>query len=355
MLGPAGEGFDLVGVVLVDVVGDLDADAGHGDVSGHGTLPVQMKPVPPAAGVDADGSSPLSQETPEAAAPTPDAKHASHLDTVTAPEVVRGCRYGELVKTPLRLAAALAAVLLLTSCSSPAPAPDKEPAAAPSESAETVEAPVEVEPLPFNAGGLLGTNVTPNFEAGEPGEVSVVQIGALMKPGVGASLLFAFRNNTDAAISHVDWSATARSGGSIVATGSSQGTAPSQVQPGEVGLAYIFFENGETIPAEGVEYEFSVQTSPADTEFFNTAPMTVTESSISGDAIVGAAQNKTGANAEGPFGVSIYCFEGDNIVSQHMGFTEQDSLADGASGTFTVSLYGSTCPSYAIGVSGYFS
>lgn len=259
------------------------------------------------------------------------------------------------MKTPLRLAAALAAVLLLTSCSSPAQTPADKPAAEAPANEAAVEEPTTVEPLAFNASGLLGTNAAPNFEAGEPGEVSVVQIGPLVKPGVGASLLFAFRNNTSAAVSHVDWSATARSGGSIVATGSSQGTAPSQIQPGEVGLAYIYFDNGETIPAEGVEYEFNVETSAADTAFYNTAPMTVTESNVSGDAIVGAAENKTGANADGPFSVSIYCFEGDSIVSQTTGFTEQDSLAEGATGTFTVSLYGDTCPTYAVGVSGYFN
>ena len=55
--------------------------------------------------------------------------------------------------------------------------------------------------------------------------MSVVQIGPLVEDGIGsATLPFAFRNNTSEGISHVDWTGTARSGGSIVATGSSQGT-----------------------------------------------------------------------------------------------------------------------------------
>lgn len=164
------------------------------------------------------------------------------------------------MKTPLRLAAALAAVLLLTSCSSPAPSADAKPNPAPAATSVAAEPPAQVEPLPFNAGGLLGTNAQPTFAEGEPDEVSVVQIGPLEKPGIGALLLFAFRNNTPEAISHVDWSATARSGGSVVATGSSQGTTPSVVQPGEVGLSYIYFESGESIP-EGTEYEFDVSPS----------------------------------------------------------------------------------------------
>ncbi|MFJ2535740.1 hypothetical protein [Microbacterium maritypicum] len=258
------------------------------------------------------------------------------------------------MKTPLRVAAALAAALLLTSCSAPAPSTEKAPASSTPDATEEVEAPDAVESLPFNASGLLGTNAAPNFEDGEPGEVSVVQIGPLEKPGLGALLLFAFRNNTAEAVGHVDWTATARSDGAIVSTGSSQGTIPAFVQPGEVGLSYIYFENGEVI-ADGAEYEFSVSTSPADTSPYNTAPLTVEEANISGSAIVGAATNKTGADTTGPYGVNIFCFEGDVIVSQHQGFTEQQELADGATGTFTVDLFGASCDSYAVGVGGYFS
>lgn len=256
------------------------------------------------------------------------------------------------MKTPLRLAAVLVAALLLTSCSPPSP----EPAAAPSSTASATAEPVEasaIESLPFNAGGFLGTNATPNFPDGEPGEVSVVQVGPL-KVTFGASLLFAFRNNTSDAISHVDWTATARSDGAIVATGSSQGTIPAVVQPGEVGLSYIFFENGESIP-DGSEYEFDSSSSRAAATPYNTAPMTVTESNVAGDAIVGTAVNNTGEPTVGPYSVQVYCFEGDNIVDQMTSYAEQDALVDGATGTFTVSLYGAACPSYALGMGGYYS
>jgi hypothetical protein len=71
-----------------------------------------------------------------------------------------------------------------------------------------------------------------------------------------AKLPFAFRNNTNEGVSHVDWTGTARSGGSIVATGSSQGTIPAQVKPGEVGLAFIFFDGTAKLPPADVEYAF---------------------------------------------------------------------------------------------------
>lgn len=97
---------------------------------------------------------------------------------------------------------------------------------------------------------------------GDADKVAVVQIGPLQKES--GTLIFAFRNNTSDGISHVDWTATARSGGAIVATGSSQGTIPAQVKPGETGLAYIYFDNSAAIP-DDVEYEFTVSTIPIDT------------------------------------------------------------------------------------------
>lgn len=151
--------------------------------------------------------------------------------------------------TSTRVAALLAATILpLAACGSSDEVPAGGGSAAASSPSEDAAGDPgnaedsggeEVEPQPFNASGLLGGNAKPNFPDGDPGEVSVVQVGPL-DPDQGI-LLFAFRNNTSQGISHVDWAATARSGGKIVSTGSSQGTEPAQVQPGEVGLGYIFF------------------------------------------------------------------------------------------------------------------
>lgn len=225
--------------------------------------------------------------------------------------------------------------------------PDASTAASPQSSAP----PEGVTPQPFNAGGLLGGNATPSFPDGDAGKVSVVQVGpVLTDKGI---LLFAFRNNTDAAISHVDWSATARSGGAVVGSGSSQGTTPSQVQPGEVALSYIFFDNADAIP-DDADYDFQVSTSPADTSSFNTAPLKVTEANLNGGSIVGAATNASGADATGPFSVDIYCFDGDKLVDQASGFSDMDTAAPGASASFSVDLFGQECPVFALGVSGYF-
>lgn len=249
---------------------------------------------------------------------------------------------------PLKIIALLGAALILSSCSSSAPVKD-EPVS--QQEASKEELPKEVTPLPFNASGLLGGNAAPTFGDGEPGEVSVVHIGAkLADRGV---LLFAFRNNTDEAIAHVDWTATARSGGSIVGSGSSQGTTPSVVQPGEVALSYIFFDNLESIP-DDAEYEFSVSPSQADTSPYNTAALKVTEANLVGESIVGGAVNKAGGDATGPFSVSIYCFDGDQMADLRNGYADQQDAVEGATVSFSENLYSLSCPTFALGVSGYF-
>lgn len=213
-------------------------------------------------------------------------------------------------------------------------------------------------PQPFNASGLLGGDADPTFPDGEAGQVSVVAQAPIEKHNdTGSAVLtFAFRNNTDAAISHVGWTATATADGKLVATGRDQGaTVPAQIAPGEVGMSYVYFEAGKNIPETGATYEFTAETSPADTSSYNTAPLAVTESNRTGKNIIGAATNKTGAPVTGPYSVDLYCFDGNEIGDHTSDFTEEDGdiEPDGVV-HFTVTLY-DPCETYAVGVSGYFS
>ena len=221
----------------------------------------------------------------------------------------------------------------------------------------TTTTPVDttVKPLPFNSSGLLGGNANPNFPEGEQGEVSLVQVSSLERAefGSSATLLFAFRNNTKQTITSIDWTVTARSEGKIVATGSGKTTTPVQVKPGEVGLSHVWFSNGAAIP-DDAEFEFSVSTRVAGTPILDNAQLTVTEANLSGSAIVGAAVNNTGAQVSGPFRVNIYCFDGDNLLSQDSTFTDQSGqIAPGGVVTFSNELYGQDCQSFTVGVSGF--
>lgn len=255
-------------------------------------------------------------------------------------------RFTVMTNRKLATGVILCAVTALTSCGSGA---DNSNGGAETHSEQAANVAVQ----PYNVSGFLGGNANPNLPEGEQGEVSVVQIGPLNKDS--GKLLFAFRNNTNEEIAHIDWSATARSAGEVVGSGSSQGTSPVQVQPGEVGFSYIYFDNGEALP-DDTEYEFTSDSAPAGPSFYNTAPFTVTEANLVGDAIVGSAINETGDKVSGPYSVRIYCFEGDNLVSDITTFASPDGdLDDGGTTSFSASLYSTPCETYSVGVSGYFA
>ncbi|NAZ16764.1 hypothetical protein GT020_11925 [Glutamicibacter soli] len=267
----------------------------------------------------------------------------------------------KLTKTKSFLAIT-SATLLLSACASGSSTNEtasqdsqtQSSSAAPTSASAEAKAQSSIEPLAFNDSPLLGGPAKPKFDEGNPGEVGVVKVGPLLKEQ--GTLLFAFRNNTGEAISHVDWSATARSEGSLVGSGTSQGTTPSQIQPGEVGLAYIYFENAEDFP-KGTDYEFKAKTPPADTSFYNTAPFAINEVNFIGESIVGSATNRTGAAATGPYRVSFYCFDDGKMAHQSTDYaaeSDQD-VADGESVSFSTKIYGHECSEYVVGVSGYFS
>jgi len=252
---------------------------------------------------------------------------------------------------------ALAVVLMLAACSpkvsTPSDAGTVTAAAKPGASAAA-----EVTSKPFNSSKLLGGNAAPNFPDGEPGKVSVVAQGTLAKSeGMNSgTLLIAYRNNTAAGISHVDFTVTAKADGKVVASGNSQsGSTPSQVQPGEAALDYIYFDNVSSVPDAGVTYEFTVKTMPADTSSYNTAALKVTQADNNGTAIIGAATNDTDAGVHGPFGVYAYCFDGENLSQLIQDYApETGDVAAGGQVAFTVNLYDKKCDTFALGVNGFF-
>lgn len=255
------------------------------------------------------------------------------------------------MKLSLKVVALAGAAAILASCTSIGEVPAENQVISPQAESVSATASDETEPWPYEDGELMSGTATPDFPEGEPGEVSVVQVG----PFDGSSLLFAYRNNTDVGISHIDWSATARSGGKIVATGSSQGGTPAQVPPGGVGLAYIYFGSDTNLPTDA-EYEFSENHMPADTSPYNSAPFVITETNNVGGSIVGAAVNRTGSRITGPYSVNVYCFDGNDLTSSARSFTEQSGdLEDGGTVSFTADLHGEQCPTYLVGVSGWFN
>jgi hypothetical protein len=212
-------------------------------------------------------------------------------------------------------------------------------------------------PLTVNASGLLKGNAKPDFPAGQAGKISVVAIGPLQKNLGSGTLPVAFRNNTARSIAHVDLTSTARlSSGKVVGTGSSQDVVPAQVQPGGVGLAYIYFEAAKAIPKAHVRYTFAADSSPADASSYNTAPVKITQANLVGGAIQGVGVNETGHEISGPYSVDAFCFtpSGD-LASVQTDFANEDgNIPPGGTISYSLDLYGTKCPRFLVGSSGFF-
>lgn len=265
-----------------------------------------------------------------------------------------------------------AVVLVVSGCSTaasnvPAGSVADQSASSGSSSGQSSSVPVPtksavstVAALPFNASGYLAGNVTPTLDAGEAGAVSVVSTAALKRDDAvlgGGTLPFAFRNNTGATISHIDFTGTATVDGKVVATGASQGTVPAHVKPGEMGFSYLYLEDVKSLPDSGAQYDFRASTMPADNSSFNTAPLKVTQADNNGSAIIGSAVNSTGKPLSGPYAVDVYCFTDGALSSAGtMDFaTETGDVAPDGTVSFSHDLYDSPCDSFVVGVSGYFA
>ena len=205
---------------------------------------------------------------------------------------------------------------------------------------------------------LLAGNAHPRYPRGTQGQVSVVYQAPIQPQSAGTSVPIVFRNNTSTAIAHVDVSATAKDPtGKIVASGASQGTDPSTVQPGQWALAYIYFDPGTKLAVNDT-LSFSFQTMPASTDSFNTAAIKITQANPSGSSIAGGVQNTTGHSVQGPISIHAYCLNSaGDPTSVVTGFTSSSSgdLAPDATDSFQLDLYDQNCPSFLVGASGYYS
>jgi hypothetical protein len=219
-----------------------------------------------------------------------------------------------------------------------------------------VKVPKKQQPTAFpSQSTYLGGNANPTYPAGKPGKLSVVFQAPIAPSPYGTSIPIVFRNNTKVGVAHVDISATALDAtGKIVGSGSSQGTAPSVVQPGQWAYAYIFFQS---LPAAASKLRgFTFRTSSVTTSFYNTAPIQVTQANLVGTAIAGGVQNTTGHKVNGPISVDVYCLDAaGNPANVHIGFTSgaTSGLAPNATDSFQVGFDG-TCSSFLVGASGFY-
>lgn len=255
----------------------------------------------------------------------------------------------------LFFAAASLALVACSSSSKSSTATSTPPTTPTTAAVPTTPAPPVIT-VPVQAqSSYLGGNAHPTYPAGTAGEVSVVHQAPILPQPNGTSVPIVFRNDTKAGVSHVDISASATDAtGKIVGSGSSQGTDPAVVQPGQWGLSFIFFESGPA--ATDKLSNFTFKTSPVDTGFYNTAPIQVTQANLVGMAIAGGVKNTTGHMVTGPIAIHAYCLNpAGNPTTVVTGYTSgSGDMAPNATDSFQVNFYEGTCPSFLVGASGYY-
>jgi hypothetical protein len=75
---------------------------------------------------------------------------------------------------------------------------------------------------------------------------------------------------------------------------------------------------------------------------------------MSDGSIVGTGSNTTGKELLGPYSVNAFCFDTSGHHSWHLREPRRQPRARGAI-SFTIDLFGETCPRYLVGADGYFA
>ncbi|HZE49677.1 MAG TPA: hypothetical protein VE074_08945 [Jatrophihabitantaceae bacterium] len=210
-------------------------------------------------------------------------------------------------------------------------------------------------PLPVNSGRLLAGTARPSFSSGTPGTIQVVATGEIVDDPAGAYLPIAIRSNVAEPVARVVVAATIQDAtGKQIASGSSQGTDPQTLAPGEVALSFVHFE-ASSVPGAAA-HQFTIENDKPSTDPDSHATLKVTTAAVAGGAVTGTAANQTGATLSGPYAVNVYCFDpGGKMLVVQSAFADLDGdLAASKSVPYTVNLAGHTCPSFLVGVTAFY-
>ena len=222
-----------------------------------------------------------------------------------------------------------------------------EPGATKSEPAAPA-APAAVDASPYVTG--FGDLSAVSLPDGEPGQVSIIWSETAINQSGSVNMIM--RNNTSDDIGTINVTGTARdAAGTLVGSGSSQGFGPAYVSPGEIAWGYVYFDRG--LAGQTLTFGFEVDAEPVGGGYGSILPVTVTEVSNTGN-IVGVATNEQDRDVNGPISAEVLCFDaGGSVIDWNQGYLEQNDLAPGANGSFSIDLYGAPCPNGIVSASGF--
>jgi predicted small secreted protein len=231
---------------------------------------------------------------------------------------------------------------------------DSEPEAATETDDGVIEEPEPASDLPDSPqphSSLYTDGVEPNLDTTD-GEVTVAAIASMDDSG---SFPMVVHNGTDSPISRVEVSGAAvGSDGSTVSSGSSQGFEPNVIEPGGIGIGYVYVSLD--LPEDVTLDQISIDYTTGLGDFENIVVVDVTDVSASADRVTGTVTNPHDVGIDGPISVSLACLDDAGaLMGVHSTFADRDAIDPGGSSTFTVESYGRTldCAGIILGASGY--
>lgn len=184
------------------------------------------------------------------------------------------------------------------------------------------------------------------------GEVTVAAIAPADNSG---SFPMIVHNGTDQPISRVEVSGAAvGSDGTTVSSGSSQGLEPNVIEPGGIGIGYVYASMD--LPDDVTLEQISIDYTTGLGDFENIVVVDVTDVSASAERVTGTLTNPHDVGVDGPISVGFACLDdGGALVAVHSTFADRDGIDPGGSSTFTVEFYGRAldCAGVILGASGF--
>jgi len=195
----------------------------------------------------------------------------------------------------------------------------------------------------------------PTLPALVPGKVAILVTAPAVVNYGSTTVPVMVGNGTSGYISDLNVSGPAvDSTGKIVGSGDSQHFTPHNVAPGEVSFGYVYFSS--TVPA-GSTFQFKVTYDSGKSS--TTLDTQVTQANAGTDPqnlqIVGSVTNNTTKTIKNPISVGAYCFDSAGALIEHSSGSADGNadLTQGAVASFSISMYGTTCPTFLVGASGY--
>lgn len=186
-------------------------------------------------------------------------------------------------------------------------------------------------------------NLVDQLPTGNPGTVSIIAQTAVGANGVVAA---AVKNDTGQAVGSVSVTASVQDAqGALVAVGAAPRTFPAVIPPNGLAQAFVTFQGSPSVGSAATLYV----TAGAIPSYSSADDMTVVQSGVVGNQLIGLVMNGTDSGSYNLFAV-VTCFAPDGSILATTYGKLPSPLESSQAGTFAIDLGTITCDRYVLAV-----